>query len=175
MSVADETILAGISLRPLEPCDMDFLARLYATTRAEEMALLSHWSHVEKAAFLDSQFKAQHDHYQMHYAGARFDIVTRDGLDIGRFYVYPMEQELRLMDITLLPELRGRGIGGALLRALQAEAEAAGKMISLYVEEQNPARRLYERHGFEEAGEASFYKLMTWRPKGAATAATTAS
>lgn len=167
--------IADVSLRPVEPRDRDFLARLFATTRAEEMTLLSHWSEAERAAFLEQQFEAQRSHYQTHYPGARFDIVTWRTEDVGRFYVHPGEHELCLMDISLLPSFRNRGIGGALLSALQDEARAAGKPVSLHVVRANPARRLYLRHGFEETGADSVYIEMRWSPTSAATAAVTAA
>jgi ribosomal protein S18 acetylase RimI-like enzyme len=87
-------------------------------------------------------------------------------LPAGRFYVHRREREIRLMDIALLPEHRGRGIGSALLHDLFAEAAAAGKRVTVHVEEYNPARRLYERLGFKKIGEHGVYHLMEWRPPG---------
>ena len=57
------------------------------------------------------------------------------------------------MDIALLPEYRGRGIGTALLEELLVEADATGRRVTIHVERFNPARRLYERLGFVEAGD----------------------
>ena len=68
------------------------------------------------------------------------------------------------MDIALLPEHRNRGLGGALVRELLDEAAAAGCLVSLHVEENNPARRLYQRLGFRDVADVSFYKLMHWEP-----------
>jgi len=53
----------------------------------------------------------------------------------------------------VVAEARGRGIGGALLDALLALAREQGfRALSLAVDRQNPARRLYERKGFRDAG-----------------------
>jgi ribosomal protein S18 acetylase RimI-like enzyme len=53
-------------------------------------------------------------------------------------------------------EWRGRGIGGALLTALCDAARREGApALSLSVELDNPARRLYERLGFEALREAA--------------------
>ena len=145
---------------------MAFLYRLYATTRAQEMALLADWSDARKEDFVRGQFNAQHAHYQSHYPDARYDIIVKSRDDIGRLYVCPMTNEIRLMDITLLPERRNRGIGGALVREVMAEAEDSQRFVSLYVEDENPAKRLYERLGFVDAGEVPFYKLMRWVPSG---------
>lgn len=54
-----------------------------------------------------------------------------------------------IAEITVDPSLRNRGIGGALLDHVEAEARARGyARISLSTTTINPARRLYERHGF---------------------------
>jgi ribosomal protein S18 acetylase RimI-like enzyme len=56
--------------------------------------------------------------------------------------------------IAVVPSKRGHGIGDELLQALLAKAEAAGYgRLSLSVEPGNPARKLYERHGFEVVDE----------------------
>ena len=70
------------------------------------------------------------------------------------------------MDIALLPEHRGAGIGSAVLRGLLAEAAAAGKPVRIHVERLNPARRLYERLGFAPIEDKGVYYLMEWRPGG---------
>jgi ribosomal protein S18 acetylase RimI-like enzyme len=53
--------------------------------------------------------------------------------------------------IAVVSELRGRGVGGALLRAIMGAARSRGfDALSLSVERGNPAVHLYERHGFEK-------------------------
>ena len=110
------------------------------------------------------QFNAQRSHYRLHYPEARFDIIEHEGQSIGRLYLAEVEGEIRLMDIALLPEKRNQGIGGDLTRAGLAFARATDLKITLHVEEENPAKRLYDRLGFEVVGEQSFYKKMAWRP-----------
>jgi ribosomal protein S18 acetylase RimI-like enzyme len=73
------------------------------------------------------------------------------------------DKEIRIMDIALLPEHRGVGIGTGLLRELQEEARAAGKSLSIHVEKFNPALRLYERLGFQPQEDKGVYLLMVWR------------
>jgi RimJ/RimL family protein N-acetyltransferase len=141
-----------VSLRPIRESDAALLYRVYASTRVEEMALVD-WTVEQKAAFLRMQFDAQHRHYQAHYSDARFEIVEWDGEPIGRLYVQRRQNELRIIDISLLPEYRGRGIGGALLKQLLDEAEATGRPVRIHVERFNPAARLYRRLGFVERGD----------------------
>lgn len=145
---------------------MDFLFRVYADSRAEEMALIADWSEEQKDEFLRFQFRAQHSHYQSNYPDARYDLILEGGRPIGRLYVCDLEEEIRLMDIALLAAERGRGVGTELVKALLDRAAVLGKIVSLHVEEQNPAKHLYERLGFEDIDDVSFYKLMHWHPPG---------
>jgi ribosomal protein S18 acetylase RimI-like enzyme len=152
-----------IGFRPITDDDQGFLYELYASTRQDEMQLVP-WSDAEKEAFLRMQFTAQHKHYQEHYADAEYLVVLREDQPIGRLYVDRRETELRVLDIALLPEHRGQGIGGRLMRDLLAEAAAAGKAVRIHVEHNNPAMRLYDRLGFVKIDENGVYYLMEWTP-----------
>jgi GNAT superfamily N-acetyltransferase len=122
------------------------------------------WSEGEKAAFLRVQFDAQHTWYREQYAGATFDVVLVDGEPVGRLYVHRGETEIRIMDIALLPSNRGSGIGSSLLHDLFAEADAAGKSVTIHVERLNPALQLYERLGFSLAVDEGGIYLFLERP-----------
>lgn len=150
-----------ISLRPITPEDDSFLAGLYASTRAEELAVTG-WNDEEKAVFCRRQFDAQSAHYREKYPGASLQVIERAGVLIGRLYVARWEREIRIMDIALLPEHRGSGIGTQLLCELQDEARSAGKTLSIHVERFNPALRLYERLGFQMVEDKGVYLLMSW-------------
>ena len=150
------------TLRPITPEDVLFLERVYASTRAEELALTD-WSEEQKAAFIHQQFTAQDAHYRKHYPGAQFFVIEENGAPIGRLYVDRWSREIRIMDIALLPERRGEGIGARLIVELQEEAQAAGKSLSIHVEKFNPALRLYERLGFKPVEDKGVYLLMEWR------------
>ena len=154
----------AIALRPVTAADMDFLLRVYASTRTEELATIADWTEEQKDAFVRQQFAAQHAWYLEHYVGAQFDVIDVDGVPAGRLYVHRREREIRLMDITLLPEFRGQGIGGALLAGLLAEASATGKPLTIHVEKYNPAMRLYRRLGFVTIADRGPYDLLEWRP-----------
>ena len=142
--------------------DAAFLQRVYASTRAEELAMTD-WSEEQKAAFCLHQLSAQDSHYRQHYPTAVYSVIERGSERAGRLYVDRWEKEIRIMDITLLPEYRGAGIGTKLLRVLQEEARSAGKVLSIHVEKFNRARHLYERLGFQVAQDKDVYLLMEWR------------
>ena len=145
-------------LRPVEPSDRSFLVELYGSTREPELALVP-WDATTKSAFIEHQFAAQDAHYRAHYPGATLDVVEIDGEPAGRLYVHRGSSDIRIMDLALAPAFRGRGIGTALLCDLIDEAASRGRMLSIHVEQNNPARRLYERLGFEPAGEYGVYLL----------------
>jgi GNAT superfamily N-acetyltransferase len=154
---------ASLSLRPVTDADLPFLFDLYASTREEELAPVP-WTAEQKDAFLRQQFGAQHSWWQTHYTGARFDLVLVDGARAGRLYVDVWEREIRIVDIALMPEHRGRGIGTLLLERVFAEGDAAGKPVSIHVEVFNPARRLYTRLGFVEKGMHGDVYILMERP-----------
>lgn len=155
--------MTEVSLRPIRDEDLEILYRVYASTRAEEMAMVVDWTDEQKEAFLRMQFQAQHAWYQEHYVGAQFDVLLVDGAPAGRLYVHRRESEIRLVDISLLPEFRGSGVGTKLLSELMSEAEAAGKPLTIHVEKYNPAMRLYLRLGFKPIDDRGPYDLMEWQ------------
>ncbi len=152
-----------LTLRPMTDSDMPFLLEVYAAARAEELAQVP-WSEAEKRAFLISQFNAQHHHYQTYYKTASFDIIEQNGQPIGRLYVDRWPNEIRIVDIALMPHCRNQGLGSHLLNQIQAEARTVGKTVSIHVEKYNPAYRLYTRLGFDKIGETGVYDLLAWKP-----------
>lgn len=100
-----------------------------------------------------------------HYPDAEFQIILSDGEPAGRLYVDRWPEEIRIVDIALLPEYRNGGIGTFLLKRLISESEENGKPLSIHVEKFNPALRLYERLGFSTIADRGVYCLMQ-RSKG---------
>jgi GNAT superfamily N-acetyltransferase len=152
----------AITLRPAHHDDEAFLYQLYASTRATELAAYG-WDAAQQAAFLQLQFRGQRAHYA-EYPNADDQIIFDDAQPIGRLFVSRLEKEIRLVDVALLPEWRGQGIGAQLIRELLSEAARAGLPVRLHVEKFNPARQLYERLGFVLTSDARSHYLMEWQP-----------
>jgi len=114
--------------------------------------------------FLRSQFDAQATHYVKHYAGVEFLIIELAGTPAGRLYVQRTPSEILVMDIALIPEFRGRGIGTALLRQILDEGQASSRIVTMHVEKFNPALSLYERLGFRIAEDQGVYWFLRWSP-----------
>ncbi|WP_159011866.1 GNAT family N-acetyltransferase [Bradyrhizobium sp. S69] len=152
---------SGVRFRSIAEADLPFLYRVYASTRAEELAPVP-WSEAQKAAFLTMQFQAQHTEYQRSYPDAAWLVILRAGEPAGRLYLGRGNIEHCVIDIALLPEHRGHGLGAAIMRDLMDEAGRAGKRLAIHVEKFNPAMHLYRRLGFQTVEDKGVYDLMHW-------------
>jgi ribosomal protein S18 acetylase RimI-like enzyme len=140
----------SLSLHVCDDSDMPFLRTLYRQTRDGELAFTG-WPEATKAAFANSQFDLQHTHFVRHFPGAHFLRLRRGDRDVGRYYLDITDDAWHVVDIAILAECRGQGIGSTLLRATRALAPA----VTLSVATNNlAAMRLYARLGFVDEGEA---------------------
>ncbi len=149
-----------IEVRPERAEDEAFLFELYASTRAEELDAWG-WPAEMREKFLRMQFKAGQG-YRTTFPAAEFQIVLVDGQPAGRLVIHRSRDELRIVDVALLPERRGAGIGSALLQRILGEAAATGKPLRLSVLKANRARRFYERLGFASVGKTELHLEMEW-------------
>ena len=151
----------AITLRPSTPADREFLVRVYGESRAEELAQVA-WPEGALEAFVRMQFEAQDVSYRTQNPNGSFDVIEVDGRPAGRLYVDRRADEIRIVDIALLPEFRGAGIGSFLIGRLQEEAAGSGRYVSIHVEIHNRAATLYTRLGFRAVSEAGLYRRMEW-------------
>ena len=148
-------------LRPETAQDAPFLRRLYAVTRVEEMAYLP-LSEEQKAAFLTMQYDLRQSQYRHNYPDADFLIVSIFDNPAGRIAVHRGDAVFHLIDIALLPEWRGQGIGGRLITDLLSEASRQAKSVRLHVKADSRAMTLYHRLGFITVKSEGLYGLMEW-------------
>jgi ribosomal protein S18 acetylase RimI-like enzyme len=154
--------IAIYALRPVQEQDEALLLELYSSTRADEVALVA-WDAAQKQAFLKMQFSAQKKHYRTYFPTARHEIIEAEGRPVGRLYVDRRATEIRILDITMLPQARGRGIGTQILMDLMKEADHGTKTCSIYVESFNQSLGLFQRLGFVKTEESGASWLMEWR------------
>lgn len=152
-----------IEFRVINNEDQAFLFQVYASTREWEFDLTT-WTEADKQDFLKRQFTAQDQAYKTTYLGAVHRIIQFDGEDIGRLYVDRQDDHMRIIDFTLLPDYRGRGIGTDILRSLLNEADGGKVPVRLHVEQNNPALNLYLRHGFKQTGVKGHHFALEWQP-----------
>lgn len=157
----EEWVLRGIGLRPEDDGDGPFLLDLFAAARGPEFATLG-WPAPVLRQFLAGQQQLQVRHYAGAYPGAFRGIVTGPEGPVGRLYLSAWPGDIRIVDIALAPHWQGRGLGKALLRAVQATAAAARATASLSVMAGNPAHDLYRRLGFVTVAENGPALEMRW-------------
>ncbi len=162
-TMTDDRNPEPFSLRSAIPEDQTFLFELYGSTRREEMAAWG-WDSAQEQMFLKMQFTAQRRHYNIAFPDADHKIILSQNRPIGLIVVFRMVREIRLVEIALLPEHRGSGIGASLVRGLLQEAKQAGKPVTLHVGKLNRAARLYQRLGFSIIGDTGTDYKMEWRP-----------
>ena len=166
-SIGVEINLKGVralALRPASAEDYEDLVRIYAGTRAEEVAQVTWWNDEQKLAFCRSQYEAQKKEYDERFPDAEYDVILLDGRTVGRLWVGRGEEEIRLLDIALIPEVQNQGIGTALLKRLMDESRQTGKRLRHMVFVLNKdALRFYERLGFEVFEDLGGYKHMEWK------------
>jgi ribosomal protein S18 acetylase RimI-like enzyme len=153
-----------ITLRPARAGDDEFILEVYASTRADELALTG-WDAAQQDSFLRMQCAAQRQHYEAYYPQGEHFIILAGDDPAGRLYTADKEDEIRILDITLLPGHRNKGIGTGLIKEILARAEQSGKLVRIYVESYNPSRRLFERLGFAGTEEDGINVLMQWRSR----------
>lgn len=152
-----------ISLRPITEDDMDSLYDIYCSTKKLELDLMAGCSEPEKENFLKQQFSAQHYYYLSNYNPAYFGILESNSTVIGRLYIHEIAEELCIVDITLLPPFRNKGIGSQVLENILQYATNEGKKVILHVENTNPAIYLYRKLGFQVLNDNGVYSLLIWK------------
>ena len=148
-----------LTLREITPDDLFFLYQVYASTRMDEMVLTG-WPQQQIDWFLQMQFNLQHSQWQQNNPDAEFNLILLDNTSVGRLYIDHREKQIHIIDIAILPEFRGKGIGTYFLNGLKEEAHQKAMKLSLYVEKNNPARFLYQKIGFRVVEDGEVYHLM---------------
>jgi GNAT superfamily N-acetyltransferase len=154
--------LNAISVRNEQPGDEPFLLELYVSRRQAEMDALG-WPAEMRNTFLHQQFRASQG-YHTAYPDAEFQIIRVNGVNAGRLIINRTREELRVVDVALLPQFRNAGVGTSLLRKLFGEANATCKPVRLRVDRGSPAEQLYQRLGFARVAETELQFEMEWRP-----------
>ena len=151
-----------ITVRSEAPQDEPFLRRLIMGT-AEEQLGASAWPPDIRETILNLQYQARRQAVRSRFPNGESRIILVDGSQAGWLYVAELPEETRLVEIMLLDEYRGHGIGAGVLRDLVATARAAGKPLRLSVDARNAgAMRLYERVGFRTTGSDEVQHFMEY-------------
>ena len=162
--MAKPASLPNVTLRAVTPADEEFLLSVYGSSREAELAQVE-WAEGQKETFLRWQFDLQRREYDARFPDAKYQLILIDEEPAGRIWVGEDEEQIRLLDIALLPQFQKRGAGTLLLKELMQEAGRAGKLLRHMVFVlNNDAHRFYERLGFVVIEDVGAYKHMEWRP-----------
>jgi ribosomal protein S18 acetylase RimI-like enzyme len=159
-------LAAKVRLRPVTPEDEVILLKIYASTREEEMQQAAGWSDEQKEMFLRWQLEMQRNDYERRFPRADYQIILFAGEPAGRLWVGRTPEQIRLLDIAILPRFQNRKIGTYLLRNLIKESEETGIPLRHMIFKLNTeARRFYERLGFRLMEDDRMYLLMERHPQ----------
>jgi N-acetylglutamate synthase-like GNAT family acetyltransferase len=151
-----------LTLRAITGDDREFLLRVYEASRETELAAVE-WDAALKRAFLEHQFDAQDRHYREHYIGASFDIIQSGGVPCGRLLVHRGESQIAIMDLTILPEFRLRGIGAEMVRRIVDEAAGSRRSVRVFLEAFNPHQAFFMKRGFAVVEDDGVSRRYEWR------------
>ena len=157
-----DTLNSIITLRPVEPNDETFLLRLYAYSRAAELASVP-WDAAQRELFVRLQASAQRQHYQAEYPAAEELVILLDEQAAGRLYLHRRAAEMRLLDFSLLPEYQAGEAAPQLLRRLMDEAAASGQAVTIHLQPYDPLQELFVQLGFKPVGGNWTHLLYEWR------------
>lgn len=149
------TTLAFV-LRDAVPADAEFEQYLYASTRDDLRPL----GPEVFDGLVGMQFRAQTMSIKLDHPRADKKIVIVDDTPVGRLIVDADGPAIEVVDVALLPQYRGHGIGSSVLRGVLTHADRLGRSVKLYVEKQSRAVRLCERLGFAVSGDLGMYFAM---------------
>lgn len=151
-----------ITFTPVSDENIALAVSAYSSTRELELARVP-WTAEQKMAFIQMQFNAQQADYQARFPNAEHFIIEVDGRSAGRLYVARLEDSIRILDLTILPQQRNAGIGTQIIKELMAEAKTADQAVRIYVENFNPSLGLFESLGFVSVEERGVHHLMQWK------------
>lgn len=161
------TLPAGekLILRPVTPEDEEFLIAVYGRTREDELAQVE-WAEGQKDQFVRWQYGLQQSEYRSRFPDYDYRVIVINDRPAGRIWVGSDHEQIRLLEIAIMPEFQNRGAGTILLRRLIDEASKANKFLRHMVFVlNNDAHRFYERLGFAVIEDFGAYKHMEWRPE----------
>jgi ribosomal protein S18 acetylase RimI-like enzyme len=152
-----------IAFRTIEEKDQPFVEKVYRSTREKELSS-TNWPEEQKHRFVIMQSMAQELEYKNKFKDSTYQLILYKKIPAGRLYLWESDKELRVLDISLLPEFQGKGIGGKILTDIINSAHKKNKIVCLHVAPGNPAKKLYERLGFKFIRNEATREYMECKP-----------
>ena len=153
---------ASVSLRPESTNDEPFLRDLYLSIRDAEPGIRD-LDPGTRTRLLHEQFEFQRSDYRLRFPRADWLIVQVDEQPAGRFYLDHASESIHVIDISLLPEYQGHGIGSTLIRTVQAEAQRSGRSVTLFAHPRRAGSAFYRRLGFVRTSAVGEHVGLSWQ------------
>jgi ribosomal protein S18 acetylase RimI-like enzyme len=135
---------------------------MFAENKAQEFAPLG-LGEMQLKPLLDMQYRARGMGYAASFPNAEQQVVLNGyGEVVGQVLVNEDARELRIVDIAILSEQRGKGFGTVVMEQMQHRASSSGKTLRLHVANGSPAARLYSRLGFITVSSSMIDTEMEW-------------
>lgn len=117
-------------------------------------------------SILDLQYQAQRSQYRDGCPDGTDQVIELDDRPVGRCWITESPDGLRVVDIAVLTDFRGRGVARAVLGTLQERAGVRQQPVRLSVWADNQlAMRLYTDLGFVTESEHNGYLGLIWSLK----------
>lgn len=155
---------AGLHIRASIAADKPFIATLYKSVRSDLDLVDASLEFIE--ALKEQQFQAQTDGYGEKFPNAMYFIIEYHHEKVGRAVIDFGHNEIRLVDLALLPAAQGKGIGKAIVQSFMACADQVYTPMSLTVLSHNiAAKALYLKLGFIVESIEPPYEFMIYYPQ----------
>ena len=150
-------------LRPCVPADETFLYDVFCTTWASEVAALPNPNLAPHV--LRIQHIAQERQFSSRFPGHQRFVVIADDEPAGRLFVHERGSRMHVVDLTLLPRFRARGLGTRLTLDLFAAATEHGRSVNVRLARRNfRACDLYSSLGFRLLQADDVDSFFEWTP-----------
>lgn len=151
----DAALALAYTLRPVTVGDVAFLYDLHGAYLMEYVEAIWGWDEaIQRKMFAEG------------FAPERSRVVVSAGETVGVMAAERRAADWFIGNVAIAPALQGCGLGGALLRAVLADAACERVPVRLQVLPVNPARHLYEQLGFAVEGETpTHYGMISRTPE----------
>ncbi|MEO3737846.1 GNAT family N-acetyltransferase [Shewanella baltica] len=152
----------GLSVKAANANDGPFMAQLFYSIKTlfYELGLPSEVVEI----MLEQQYRLQQASYREQYPNANTYILFYHQQAVGKVMLDISEYRIHLVDFIIIPSMRGRGFGSAILAAIKQEAMKRHLPVGLSVESENTqAKKLYLQQGFKPESYSGAYESMLWR------------
>lgn len=163
MSSVNFNLPGGLAMRPMTASDNAFVESLYRSSREELRQIDAEEDFIE--TLIEQQQHAQTQGYGDMFPNAMYFVVEYHNERIGRVVLDFGPNEIRVVDIALIPAARGKGYGSQVLQTVQAAAAKVMAPVTLTVRADHlPAKQLYQRLGFIVEQPQFPFERMVWHP-----------